>query len=43
MIEKFIAAWKARRRWRYRSAITGHFVSKRYAEEYPDKTIRERA
>lgn len=28
--------------YQYRSAITGKFVSKAYAEKYPDKTVRER-
>lgn len=33
MIRKLIA-------W-FRSAITGRFVSRRYAEEHPDETVRE--
>jgi hypothetical protein len=29
-------------RFLYRSAITGRFVSKRYAQRYPHLTVRER-
>ena len=29
-------------RWVYRSAITGRFVSKEYAERNPETTVRER-
>jgi hypothetical protein len=29
-------------RWVYRSAVTGKFVSKEYAEEHPDSTVKER-
>lgn len=28
--------------YRYRSAITGKYVSKAYAEKHPDTTIREK-
>lgn len=31
-----------RRRYNYRSAITGKFVSKAYAEAHPAECIRER-
>jgi hypothetical protein len=31
-----------RKRYRYRDAITGKLVSKTYAEENPDTTVRER-
>lgn len=30
------------RRYRYRDAVTGRFVSRAYAEEHPDTTVRER-
>lgn len=30
------------RRYIFRSAITGHFVSKRFAKSYPNITIRQR-
>jgi len=29
-------------RWVYRSAITGKFVSKEYAEAHPDSTVKEK-
>jgi hypothetical protein len=29
-------------RWRFRSAVTGHFVSKAYALLHPTTTVRER-
>jgi hypothetical protein len=29
-------------RWLFRSAISGRFVSKRYADDNPDTTTRER-
>lgn len=29
-------------RWVWRSAVTGKFVSRRYAEEHPQETVRER-
>jgi hypothetical protein len=29
-------------RWVYRSAVTGKFVSKKYAQDHPDTTTRER-
>lgn len=29
-------------RYRYRSAVTGRFVSEEYAKRYPKKTVRER-
>lgn len=32
-----------RRRWVYRSAETGRFVSKAFAEQHPDTTYRVRA
>jgi len=35
MIRRFI-------RWLYRSAITGRFVSRRYAQEHPAETVKER-
>lgn len=28
--------------YRYRSAITGLYVSKAYAQKHPEKTVRER-
>jgi hypothetical protein len=28
--------------YRYRSAVTGRFVTKRFADLYPDKTILEK-
>lgn len=31
------------RRYRYRSAITGKFVSAAYAKRYPHRTVRETA
>lgn len=31
----------ARKRYRYRSAITGRYVSASYAKRYPDRTVRE--
>jgi hypothetical protein len=31
------------RKWRYRSAVTGHYVSKSYALLHPRETVRERA
>lgn len=33
---------KPKPRYRYRSAVTGHFVSAAYAKRYPHKTVRER-
>lgn len=42
MIEKFIAAWKAARRWRFRSAQTGKFVTRQAAEADPAHTVKER-
>jgi hypothetical protein len=30
-------------RWRFRSAVTGHFVSRWYAITHPRSTVRERA
>lgn len=32
-----------KRTYRYRSAITGRFVTAAYAKRYPQNTIRERA
>jgi hypothetical protein len=29
-------------RWVWRSAVTGKFVSRKYAEEHPAETVRER-
>lgn len=29
-------------RWVWRSAITGKFVSRKYAEEHPETTTKER-
>jgi len=29
-------------RWVYRSAVTGKFVSKEYAEAHPDSTVKEK-
>jgi hypothetical protein len=31
-----------RARYRYRSAVTGRFVSAAYALRYPQRTVRER-
>lgn len=31
-----------KRRYRYRSAVTGKFVSASYAKRYPNRTVRER-
>ncbi len=31
-----------RLRWRYRSAVSGKWVGKAYAEQHPDTTIKER-
>ena len=28
-------------KYRYRSAITGHYVTKEFAEENPDTTVKE--
>jgi hypothetical protein len=36
MIRRFL-------RYLYRSAITGRFVSRKYAEEHPAETVKERA
>jgi hypothetical protein len=33
---------KARRRYRYRSAVWGRFVSEAYAKAHPRTTVRER-
>lgn len=33
----------AKAKWRYRSAITGRFVTARHAQAHPQTTIRERA
>lgn len=30
------------KRYVYRSAVTGRFVSKEYARRYPKKTVREK-
>lgn len=32
-----------RRRWVYRSAITGRFVSEAFAKDHPETTVKERA
>lgn len=32
----------AKYRYVYRSAVTGKFVSEKYAKRYPKKTIRQR-
>lgn len=31
------------KKYRYRSAITGHFVTAKYAKRHPRTTVRERA
>ena len=31
-----------KRKYRYRSAMTGRYVAKWFAERFPDRTIRER-
>jgi len=41
MLEKLKSL--AKRVWRYRSAITGRWVSADYAKEHPAETVRERA
>ncbi len=38
MIKALKRAW----RWLFRSAQTGRFVSKKYAEKHPDVTTKER-
>lgn len=40
MIARLLRAVK--RVWRWRSARTGRYVSKAYAEEHPAETVRER-
>ena len=32
-----------KRTYRYRSAVTGRFVSAAYAKKHPKRTVRERA
>jgi hypothetical protein len=32
-----------KRKYRYRSAITGRFVSEKYAQKHPTTTVREKA
>lgn len=39
MIARLLRAVK--RVWRWRSAITGRYVSKAYAEAHPESTVRE--
>lgn len=40
MLEKLKALLTRKRRWIYRSAVTGRFVSESYALEHPDTTYR---
>jgi hypothetical protein len=40
MIRKLLAL--LRRKYRYRSSVTGRMVSEAYAKEFPDITVRER-
>lgn len=44
-VEEDVPPKPAKRGWfaRFRSAVTGLFVSKQYAEANPDTTVRERA
>lgn len=42
MLGKLLALVKRKRRYIYRSSVTGRIVSKAYAEAFPDVTIRER-
>lgn len=43
MIRKIRDLFKRKPVYRYRSAITGLFVSEAYAKAFPDITIRERS
>ena len=40
---RLIDLFKPKRRYRYRSSVTGLFVSKEYADANPDTTEREAA
>lgn len=40
MMKRIIGLFKVR--YRYRSAVDGHFVSKAYADANPATTVRER-
>ena len=31
----------SKKKYRYRSAVTGRFVSQKFADRYPKKTVRE--
>lgn len=42
MIRKLLEAIRRKPTYRYKSAVTGRWVSKAYAEANPDTTIRER-
>lgn len=33
---------KPKTKYKYRSSITGRYVSSEYAKRYPEKTVRER-
>ncbi len=42
MLKSLIAALKRKRAYRFRSSVTGKWVSAAYAVKHPDITIRER-
>lgn len=42
MLRKLIERLKPKRRYVYKSAITGRFVSRAYAEANPETTVKER-
>lgn len=41
MIAKLLAPFRRKRRYRYRSSVTGAFVSEAFAKAHPRETTRE--